>query len=104
MLGVLPLAIARGAGSEMRQAIGVAGLGGMLGVTLFGIVLTPVFFAVVDRVTHGRLARHPWVVAAGDGLMYVVRFGFVKPLALPAKALARARGERVPRRPPVNPR
>src|SRR5207302_6444066 len=47
MLGVLPLAVARGAGAEMRQAIGVAVLGGMLGVTLFGIVLTPVFFAVV---------------------------------------------------------
>ncbi len=55
MLGVLPLAIAKGAGAEMRQALGVAVLGGMLGVTLFGGVLTPVFFALMDRFT--RLTR-----------------------------------------------
>ncbi|HSQ58176.1 MAG TPA: efflux RND transporter permease subunit, partial [Gemmata sp.] len=52
MLGVLQLAVATGAGGEMRQAIGVAVLGGMLGVTVFGIVLTPVFFALVDRLTR----------------------------------------------------
>ena len=51
MLGVFPLAIAKGAGAEMRQALGVAVLGGMLGVTAFGVILTPVFFALVDRLT-----------------------------------------------------
>ncbi|HJZ60254.1 MAG TPA: efflux RND transporter permease subunit [Gemmataceae bacterium] len=81
ILGVLPLAVARGAGSEMRQALGVAVLGGMIGVTVFGIVLTPIFFAVVDRLAGGRAFRHPWVVAASDGLMYVLRFRFVRPLA-----------------------
>ncbi|HEY1192117.1 MAG TPA: efflux RND transporter permease subunit [Gemmata sp.] len=52
MLGVVPLAIARGAGAEMRQALGIAVLGGMLGVTAFGVFLTPVFFALVDRLTN----------------------------------------------------
>ena len=81
MLGVLPLAVAKGAGAEMRQALGVAVLGGMLGVTAFGVVLTPVFFAVVDRLTHGRVASHPWVVAVSDGAMYVLRLKFLRPLA-----------------------
>src|SRR6185295_9280556 len=53
MLGVLPLAVGTGAGAEMRRALGVAVLGGMLGVTVFGIFLTPVFFALVDRLTTG---------------------------------------------------
>ncbi|MDY3560000.1 efflux RND transporter permease subunit [Gemmata sp. JC673] len=52
MLGVVPLAVARGAGAEMRQALGVAVLGGMLGVTAFGVFLTPVFFALVERLTR----------------------------------------------------
>jgi len=47
ILGVLPLALAVGAGAEMRRALGIAVFSGMLGVTLFGILLTPVFFFVV---------------------------------------------------------
>jgi multidrug efflux pump len=47
--GVLPLVIAKGAGSEMRQALGTAVFFGMIGVTLFGIFLTPVFFSVIMR-------------------------------------------------------
>src|SRR5690606_20784661 len=43
ILGVVPLAISTGAGSELRVALGIAVLSGMLGVTLFGIFLTPVF-------------------------------------------------------------
>ncbi|AFK54084.1 efflux RND transporter permease subunit [Tistrella mobilis] len=54
--GVVPLATATGAGAEMRQAMGVAVFAGMLGVTLFGLVLTPVFYVVVRRLA-GR--RHP---------------------------------------------
>ncbi|VTT96916.1 transporter : Transporter, hydrophobe/amphiphile efflux-1 (HAE1) family OS=Planctomyces limnophilus (strain ATCC 43296 / DSM 3776 / IFAM 1008 / 290) GN=Plim_2294 PE=4 SV=1: ACR_tran: ACR_tran [Gemmataceae bacterium] len=90
MLGVLPLAIAQGAGAEMRQAIGIAVLGGMLGVTVFGVVLTPVFFYVVDRVTHGRIATHPWVVAVSGGLLYALRLKFVRPLAAAARRAATA--------------
>jgi multidrug efflux pump len=99
MLGVLPLAVARGAGSEMRQAIGVAVLGGMLGVTVFGVVLTPVFFAVVDRLTRGRVASHPWVAAAHNGTMYVLRLRFLRPLALAARDAGGALVKRL--RPPA---
>lgn len=47
ILGVVPLAIAVGAGAEMRRTLGIAVFSGMLGVTLFGILLTPVFFYVI---------------------------------------------------------
>lgn len=47
--GVIPLALAQGAGAEMRQAMGVAVVFGMLGVTVFGILLTPVFYILVRR-------------------------------------------------------
>ena len=53
ILGVLPLAVATGAGAEMRQSIGTAVFFGMLGVTLFGLIFTPTFYVVV-RI----LARH----------------------------------------------
>jgi multidrug efflux pump len=47
ILGVLPLVIAHGAGAEMRRTLGTAVFAGMIGVTLFGIILTPVFYSVV---------------------------------------------------------
>jgi multidrug efflux pump len=53
IFGVVPLVIAQGAGAEMRRSLGVAVFSGMLGVTLFGIFLTPVFYYVLgwfDRV------------------------------------------------------
>jgi multidrug efflux pump len=49
ILGVVPLVIAEGAGAEMRRTLGTAVFSGMLGVTLFGIFLTPVFFYVIDH-------------------------------------------------------
>jgi hypothetical protein len=49
ILGVLPLVLAHGAGAEMRQTLGVAVFSGMIGVTAFGIFLTPVFYYVVMR-------------------------------------------------------
>jgi len=48
--GVAPLAVAYGAGSEMRQSLGTTVFFGMLGVTLFGLVFTPAFYTVVRRV------------------------------------------------------
>ena len=51
ILGVVPLVIAEGAGAEMRRTLGTAVFSGMLGVTLFGIFLTPVFFFVIDWLT-----------------------------------------------------
>jgi multidrug efflux pump len=53
ILGVFPLVIAKGAGAEMRRTLGVAVFAGMLGVTLFGIYLTPVFYYVVRGLTGG---------------------------------------------------
>ena len=44
---MLPLVIAQGAGAEMRRTLGTAVFAGMIGVTVFGILLTPVFFYVV---------------------------------------------------------
>jgi multidrug efflux pump subunit AcrB len=52
VIGVVPLVIAEGAGAEMRRALGTAVFAGMLGVTLFGIFLTPVFFIAVRRVSE----------------------------------------------------
>jgi hydrophobe/amphiphile efflux-1 (HAE1) family protein len=49
ILGVFPLVIARGAGAEMRQTLGTAVFSGMIGVTAFGIFLTPVFYYVIMR-------------------------------------------------------
>ena len=51
ILGVVPLVISEGAGAEMRRTLGTAVFGGMLGVTLFGIFLTPVFFYVIQWVS-----------------------------------------------------
>jgi hypothetical protein len=48
IFGVLPLVYAQGAGSEMRRSLGVAVFAGMLGVTAFGIFLTPVFYSVIQ--------------------------------------------------------
>jgi len=47
ILGVLPLVAATGAGAEMRQALGVAVFSGMLGVTFFGLIFTPVFYVLM---------------------------------------------------------
>ena len=52
IFGVVPLVLARGAGAEMRRALGTAVFSGMLGVTLFGIFLTPVFYYVIRWFTE----------------------------------------------------
>jgi len=56
--GVVPLVLASGAGAEMRHAMGIAVFAGMLGVTVFGLVLTPVFYVVVRKLALRREARH----------------------------------------------
>jgi multidrug efflux pump len=63
-MGVIPLVLSTGAGSEMRRAIGVAVFFGMLGVTAFGLVLTPVFYVLVRRLVEGR--ENKKVAASGD--------------------------------------
>jgi multidrug efflux pump len=63
IMGVWPLVASRGAGAEMRHAMGIAVFAGMIGVTLFGLLLTPLFFTTVRRL-GGRL-RRPVSAAAG---------------------------------------
>jgi len=54
VMGVLPLVLSTGAGAEMRQAMGVAVFAGMIGVTAFGLFLTPVFYVLLRRLTGNR--------------------------------------------------
>jgi multidrug efflux pump subunit AcrB len=71
ILGVVPLLLSHGAGAEMRHALGTAVFGGMLGVTLFGIFLTPVFFTTVDWLGESRLFHTRWYHRL-SGLMFDV--------------------------------
>jgi multidrug efflux pump len=68
IMGVLPLVFSSGAGAEMRHAMGVAVFSGMLGVTFFGLVLTPVFYVVLQGLVERRtrLARQLAVQPAHD--------------------------------------
>jgi multidrug efflux pump len=68
ILGVFPLLIGRGAGAEMRRTLGTAVFSGMLGVTLFGIFLTPVFFTMIDWLGGSRQAAASGQPAAGNGM------------------------------------
>jgi multidrug efflux pump subunit AcrB len=58
ILGVFPLVISQGAGAEMRRTLGTAVFAGMIGVTLFGIFLTPVFYSVVRWFSGSGAAGH----------------------------------------------
>jgi gold/copper resistance efflux pump len=72
IMGVVPLVLASGPGSEVRQAMGIAVFAGMLGVTLFGLFLTPIFYVVVQGAAE-RLSRRrsgataPAGAAAAEG-------------------------------------
>jgi multidrug efflux pump len=59
ILGVIPLVIAQGPGAEMRQALGTSVFSGMLGVTFFGLFLTPVFYVVIRWFTERRQQAQP---------------------------------------------
>jgi multidrug efflux pump subunit AcrB len=65
ILGVVPLVLAKGAGFEMRRTLGIAVFSGMLGVTIFGIFFTPVFYSVIRKFTskpkpaEEKTARQP---------------------------------------------
>ncbi|HEY7329064.1 MAG TPA: efflux RND transporter permease subunit [Gemmataceae bacterium] len=71
ILGVVPLLVSHGAGSEMRQKLGVAVFSGMLGVTLFGIFLTPVFFYVIAGFAETPLFAAARVRFVGRILVYL---------------------------------
>ncbi len=79
ILGVLPLVLSVGAGAEMRRTLGTAVFAGMLGVTLFGIFLTPVFYYVIQGFGDWRAARR--AAANGDG-----KGASVEPAQAPAES------------------
>ncbi|WP_339490779.1 efflux RND transporter permease subunit [Pseudomonas sp. EL_65y_Pfl2_R95] len=57
IMGVVPLVFSSGAGAEMRHAMGVAVFSGMLGVTFFGLLLTPVFYVLIRKFVEKRQAK-----------------------------------------------
>jgi multidrug efflux pump len=59
IMGVVPLVTSTGAGAEMRHAMGIAVFSGMLGVTFFGLMLTPLFYVLVRRITQRARAAKP---------------------------------------------
>ena len=76
ILGVVPMVVAEGAGAEMRWSLGTAVFSGMLGVTLFGILLTPVFFYVIESIGEMSIFRPlivQWllssIIGGGAGLL-----------------------------------
>jgi multidrug efflux pump len=75
VMGVLPLAFSVGAGAEMRQAMGIAVFSGMIGVTAFGIFLTPVFYVLLRALSgnrplkrHGEIPHDAEAFAGGGGI------------------------------------
>lgn len=73
ILGVVPLVIATGAGAEMRRALGTAVFSGMLGVTFFGIFLTPVFFLVMTGISHLQIFQKGIIPTIGRKILWVIR-------------------------------
>ena len=59
VLGVIPLLVATGAGAEMRRALGTTVFAGMVGVTLLGLFLTPVFYVILRGLVARRTDRLP---------------------------------------------
>ncbi|MBN8948030.1 MAG: multidrug efflux RND transporter permease subunit [Rhodanobacter sp.] len=57
IMGVVPLVTSHGAGAEMRHAMGVAVFSGMLGVTIFGLIYTPLFYVLIRALVERREAR-----------------------------------------------
>jgi multidrug efflux pump len=57
IMGVVPLVIAKGAGAEMRRVMGIAVFSGMLGVTFFGLLFTPVFYVLIRGLVSKRAAK-----------------------------------------------
>ncbi len=76
ILGVLPLLLSQGAGAEMRRTLGTTVFSGMLGVTLFGIVLTPVFFFIIDYLSETKFFNAPIVRWIFDLPFFILRFGY----------------------------
>jgi multidrug efflux pump len=72
ILGVVPLITSTGAGAEMRKVLGTAVFSGMLGVTIFGIFLTPVFFYVIEGFVEVPLFASSRLRFAGKVLLFIL--------------------------------
>ena len=82
IMGVLPLVFSSGAGAEVRQAMGIAVFAGMLGVTLFGLFMTPVFYSIVGALaartaTAVAIARSIAVAHGHGGIVMTRRWWLV---------------------------
>jgi multidrug efflux pump len=91
ILGVVPLVLAEGAGWEMRRALGTAVFSGMLGVTVFGILLTPVFFFVIGWLGETELFRPVearWVLSVLFGVFLGLCLGLGLAVLLVARHLS----------------
>ncbi|HEY4263211.1 MAG TPA: multidrug efflux RND transporter permease subunit [Schlesneria sp.] len=86
ILGVVPLMVSQGAGAEMRKALGVAVFSGMLGVTLFGLALTPVFFATIDQISDTSLFKSSILRRIGDVVIGIISLRPLRRLASPLMA------------------
>jgi len=81
ILGVVPLIVSRGAGAEMRQTLGTAVFSGMIGVTLFGVILTPIFFYSIDWLGESRFFSSRTMHVIGDLSLAVVSLRPVRRVA-----------------------
>ncbi|MEZ0244016.1 MAG: efflux RND transporter permease subunit, partial [Sphingomonas sp.] len=66
IFGVIPLAIATGPGQEMRQSLGTAVVFGMVGVTLFGLIFTPIFYVLMRKLGRFRKEKPVSEPVVGD--------------------------------------
>ncbi len=82
ILGVVPLMLSHGAGAEMRRTLGVAVFSGMLGVTLVGVFLTPVFFFVINKLSGSRAFTTPAMQTLGGMLLDGLTLGLRRAPAL----------------------
>jgi multidrug efflux pump len=77
ILGVIPLLLAHGAGAEMRQSLGMAVFSGMVGVTIFGVLLTPVFFYLIDSLSESHWFASPWVSRFGSVTLGIITLSYL---------------------------
>ncbi len=78
ILGAVPLLVSQGAGAEMRRTLGVAVFSGMLGVTIFGIFLTPIFYFTIGWLGETHLFARSRLRWMSDWVLYFLAFRFLR--------------------------
>src|SRR5262245_2343668 len=86
IMGVVPLVLSTGAGAEMRRAMGMAVFSGMIGVTAFGLFLTPVFYVLLRKLVGNRALRHHGKVAGSEAPPEVRKHAAIQPFRNPSAA------------------